>query len=1395
MAVVIGSHGGNQPRQQRPSLPTRRSKSILTRSSNDDVCNDDNGGIRESRQESQKHDDDDDSPKDDKKTPDEAIFEDEVANGNCTGNGTKGDEDDEERIPSPSSEGNDDESGDKASSVPVDNKKRVEEVMSDPQLLQPAFVFKDIGTIDTINAKVAIGMNNATEHSSTSIATTSTAQHQHSKYRYRSPSPQSGLVVSRRGRSRDRSPVSLKPRHLSPSKYTSLSPPKVGGRELSEAALAAGEAAAWNGDTSGGGTSYHPSQQSQGRRSPSPVSRFPSLSSHSFSFENLRAGHSAEMKIGSVEENGSGGEDEEGRIGGGGAAPLGSFDWNIGPSLSREQQQQRFPEQHMHPLPPTAQDQYYDHYPRDDRRSQPHPPPYRQYDDNHYHHPSPQYQDHRSGNIGVDGQYYERYHPSYQPNNNDQYHHDWNHNPDRLTSSRNSHYRCDNTNGHSHHRHDGRYQQQSHYHHSYPDNSSKHSVNQEYRQHSSRSLSSPNQQALFPEHHVMSGHSSSKNRHYNQGDPRGSSSSASRHRRGGGQDKTREGGGCGEISEKSSRRSKRKSNASPHRSSVFRGSPTPKDDNLPQELLLALESNEDETHHHHTSSTPPSKVAKTSSPSSPNNMLVDNQCMLGLEDVFQDPMLADDDYLNDATLSFRKSYDLEQMFSFIKEGNDGPTSSHPNDGGVPLQGQFSFNLGFITSKSMDDEDKGTTRSKNVKLSDGRNGRRCRKQSSSRGSNYKNELLLPSIQTLNSDDSTPSLGGLSPINSFRDVSMGTTDGLALRAFLSSSPQPTDNAPVVHASIPPAYNHEESTRYGPPPDNIDGEYNDANPPHETLSSGNPNDGHGKPSQASIEIKKSFPTIRIKISTRHTLHPIARDLLNRSEGDYFFLLKKLAPCFVGFRFKLPEIESCYDPSIHKDGITDTLLSDVQMSVAMRRISSSICAFGGTLPSRTVWPFSRSLSIYSSNSPNSIHSPASTRDAADSGMIPPIKEENPEDREDRENYEQSLSVRYIMKEHCISWDVELHEVIAPPRTSGKDKRGDIGTPKNSTNKQIGVFKPGEMTPPTSRYCAPVTPSATPGSTGDTLASGKGTKIKYRCKLCGQPKQNHSCPYESSVVRSIGTMVYPAVNAFVSNEPGRLAPALSEMNNFTSLLSQDTTIAGPAFAAVPYRHPQYPANRGVGGNPGNLLTPDTVHWSPNTPGGLSTISSVDFNSPSTAPSPGTPGGPPVSNMISSRHQGSNTHRREYQQPLTSRSMTRTKSTPLPTPPAPAGAIPSDVLFRDTMVLQREQFRTVSTSIDSNVVGGGHATLISPRAYCYPSIPTPYSQRKEMGDTLFALSREVPKLADSCAAILRDARENDDWDQAVAELTTQVIVVLKCEERDYTLEGLRRHLLALGIAC
>merc|ERR1712238_412576 len=66
----------------------------------------------------------------------------------------------------------------------------------------------------------------------------------------------------------------------------------------------------------------------------------------------------------------------------------------------------------------------------------------------------------------------------------------------------------------------------------------------------------------------------------------------------------------------------------------------------------------------------------------------------------------------------------------------------------------------------------------------------------------------------------------------------------------------------------------------------------------------------------------------------------------------------------------------------------------------------------------------------------------------------------------------------------------------------------------------------------------------GSSPDSKKDAKLRYRCKLCGQPKTNHVCPYQSSLVRSIGAMVHPAVNAFTAAEPGRLAPDLKEMNN-----------------------------------------------------------------------------------------------------------------------------------------------------------------------------------------------------------------------------------------------------------
>ena len=56
-------------------------------------------------------------------------------------------------------------------------------------------------------------------------------------------------------------------------------------------------------------------------------------------------------------------------------------------------------------------------------------------------------------------------------------------------------------------------------------------------------------------------------------------------------------------------------------------------------------------------------------------------------------------------------------------------------------------------------------------------------------------------------------------------------------------------------------------------------------------------------------------------------------------------------------------------------------------------------------------------------------------------------------------------------------------------------------------------------------------------------------------------------------------------------------------------------------------------------------------------------------------------------------------------------------------------------------------------------------------------------------------MSQGCAVVLREAREKDDWDQAVAELLTQVVVGLYCGEGDYRLEGLQQYLLTIGVSC
>ncbi len=1333
-----------------------------------------------------------------------------------------------------------------------------EEMVGAP--LEPAFVLKDMDTVD----------RSQYQHRASSPHHHSPQQRPHNM---RSPSPGHGSVISRRGRSR--SPVGLTPHHhrvgsnsRAPSAVTVQA--GVGGQdELSRAALAAGEAAANNlaasyhhhqhqhhncsasNDSDTRVHQFPASPQGIGRRSPSPVSRFPSLTSQSF---EISPQHS--MKADGL---------------------LGSFDWNAGPTMHQQKQQ----------------DFRGDSDERGDGRRSPltmepnsHPHSHQHFGgDRQYLDPNS-----RTG----DDQYYSSYPPSYaysQPNennsmhcnNNNHYHIQHPPQPTTRTTgqgrSPSPTFRSGAVDHERQHRHYHQVNRHDNFHDRHKDDrhGTRHAQANDPAAGGGRHLPRRNsQQALFPEHHILSSQSKDQNdnRRHHSIAASNSSSSPPRDRGREPPKKSKRGGSGG---------SGRLNNVETHRSSVFRGSPTGSGQrqrsvggSLPQELLLALEEDEDyEATSHPRDITDKGRTVNSSNKdstigregardgpnaASPSDNAIASPSMPGLVDPIQiDACLLQesmnlneyDDYLT-GNLSFRKSYDLAQVFSFIKEGGGG------------VQGQLSFNLG-LSSESNEEADNDRA----IRLANGGNNHGGRGGHALYGSH---SLGLTPINSFNCDNNRQgSKSGFVPLNSM--------DGMALRAFFSSSPTTTplmgdsssllkigspqmngdrygptqsDDAPVVHASTPPSYG--PGTQYGRPQVGSHGmishcTYSNMETPPHGPSLGSYHNGQ---SQSSMQpglnhgrgiISMSFPSKRIKLSTKHSVHPIAMDLSRRVGDDDFVLLRKLAPCFANFRFPLPELKTSGVDSASSAVVAEVAshgkslglrspsgLHQAHIVIARRRISSSICAFGGSLPPRMVSPSPSSESLLGPDNPRKIHGAyRSIKRTAST-----FKEETPQDKKERLNYEQSLSGRYFMKETCISWDVELHEVITPQVGDGRrgqKKAGASGKPITSEKRQIGVFKKGSSQQMSSNYCAPVTPSSpsdypdgsiqavvtTPGGVSQggndpnspppQSPQENGTKIKYRCKLCGQPKQNHTCSYQSAMVRSIGTMVYPAVNAFVSNEPGRLAPALSEMNNFTSLLSQDTIAGGsllgntPSFGvAGPYRPPPNPTHR-RGPCAGNLLPPDAAHWSPNTPGRLSTISSSDPNSPGVS-AVGTPGS-------LARYHGDGMRRRDHHQTLMSSSMnysmsmSHTGQPPVPhtpsMPQAPAGAIPSDVLFRDTMELKREQFRTVgatsaTASSDESCSGDSNAVIDSPNAFRYPPIPSPYSQRKELGDTLFAMSREVPSLADSCAAILREARENDEWDQAVAELTTQVLIVIKCEEQDYTLEGLRRHLLTLGIA-
>jgi len=428
---------------------------------------------------------------------------------------------------------------------------------------------------------------------------------------------------------------------------------------------------------------------------------------------------------------------------------------------------------------------------------------------------------------------------------------------------------------------------------------------------------------------------------------------------------------------------------------------------------------------------------------------------------------------------------------------------------------------------------------------------------------------------------------------------------------------------------------------------------------------------------------------------------------------------------------------------------------AVAQRRVESSVCAFGGNINKERSTPprGTGREAIFRGKEADEHKSAAvtpSSTEASGSVMSQSIQKM-------RKKYEEDLPNRYYENESRLSWEFEENPPVElspigeeeedeEEETTDVKMEGDESSPQGEHESREGN-NDNKTNAEGDQYCQSVSEGdAASTGTGDDKTGGSVSsnqaKMRYRCKLCGQPKQNHRCPYQQSLARSIGCMVYPAVNAFTADEPGTIAAPLSEMNNFVDIQKDD--ISPPRPTPDRLRHMSGPL-----GASAQAVTPESLRSS---------------------------GGGPPSPMRSAPNQRG----------LARHGMAASTKKRMYSKMQGSATEQGDLLFVESMELKPEQFRSV-TQFKSR--------KSACKPYVYASLPLPYAQRKRLSDNLFSLSNEVPKLTDECAQVLREAREKDMWDLAVAELMTQVIVIIHCSDRDHRFEGLRQYLLTLGIAC
>jgi hypothetical protein len=437
-------------------------------------------------------------------------------------------------------------------------------------------------------------------------------------------------------------------------------------------------------------------------------------------------------------------------------------------------------------------------------------------------------------------------------------------------------------------------------------------------------------------------------------------------------------------------------------------------------------------------------------------------------------------------------------------------------------------------------------------------------------------------------------------------------------------------------------------------------------------------------------------------------------------------------------------------------------------------------------------------------------------------------------DRYKDRFHQRYLVGGQGISWEVEEN----PPVFVSTDEEDANSRRRHNNNNKLGtrtspttdISNPSATRTTASRsgtsiFCQDVSNNESeiasqqqrPSSNTTEKSSTDGgddpnKKIKYRCKLCGVPKQGHICPYSKKLQRTIGVMVCPAVNAYMSAEPGVLTLALSEMNNFVPY-GRTNSDAGNDESSSDGENEVASSSRGEDASYVDYhLTPggtkkvkvkhhhnnNNSHHSPNSSTSLSTTSRRSSTSKCHSQST-----PLIGKSQDHDQQQKRGQKRRAEDSSSSNNATKRGSSKRP--------------FVMSIALRPEHYRAVtprtphrnncsSTTKQNNNNDerrddddDGNNVEGKSYAYEYPHhVPLTFVGRKRLTDTLFYLCRHTcfppSVITAEVASLLRTAREKNEWDLAVSEVLTQVVICINCSVGDYQLDGLRQYLLKIGIS-